>query len=71
MDLVGAIPIGMPSPLVGAVAHADVGWMALTIDPPLVGIGLCAGGRPVFGNEGVAGPRDHTPKCGTRPCPPG
>jgi hypothetical protein len=57
MDLADAIPIGIPRPLVYAVADGGVRRMAPTIALPLVGIESCAAGRHVVGNEGVAGPR--------------
>src|SRR5919197_36393 len=57
MDLTEAIPIGIPRPLVYAVADGGMGRMATTIALPLVGIESCATGRHVVGNEVVAGPR--------------
>src|SRR6266540_5296499 len=56
VDLASAIPIIIPGPLAGAVAHGGVGGMAAVIALPFVGIELRAGGRNVVGNQVVAGP---------------
>jgi hypothetical protein len=57
VDFTAAIPIVIPGPFAGPVAHGGVGGVAAMIALPLVGKELHAVGRNVVGNQLVAGPR--------------
>ena len=56
VDLASAIPIIVPGPFVGAVAHGGVGGMAAVIALPFVRIEHRAAGRDVLRHQVVASP---------------
>src|SRR5919109_5183050 len=55
VDFTAAIPVIVPGPFAGAVAHGGMGGVAAMITLPLVGVERRAASGDVVSNQGVAG----------------